>query len=71
MDSTISGAKGNVHQRRAIPLVPLFGRQAFRYNERKNDDGGRFALTLSQIVGRRVTYRELTGKNEPSDESLS
>ena len=44
--------------------------QAFRYNNRKTDDAGRFVKTLSQIVGRRLTYKELTGKEAP-DEPLS
>jgi hypothetical protein len=38
--------------------------QVFRYNNRKDtDDAGRFAIALSQIVGKRLTYNELTGKN--------
>jgi len=41
--------------------------QAFRYNNRATkdnplNDADRFALAVSQIVGRRITYRELTGK---------
>lgn len=42
--------------------------QAFRYNNRKNangkplNDGERFAQALSQIVGKRLTYAEVTGK---------
>ncbi|HWE87768.1 MAG TPA: IS1595 family transposase [Terracidiphilus sp.] len=41
--------------------------QAFRYNNRATrdnplNDGDRFALVVSQIVGRRLTYKELTGK---------
>jgi transposase-like protein len=41
--------------------------QAFRYNNRKTEDnpmndGDRFRLALSQIVGKRLTYTELTGK---------
>jgi transposase-like protein len=41
--------------------------QAFRYNNRATkdnplNDADRFALLVSQIVGRRITYRELTGK---------
>jgi hypothetical protein len=39
--------------------------QAFRYNNRKNlDDGGRFSAVVSQIVGKRLTYTSLAGKNE-------
>lgn len=37
--------------------------QVFRYNNRKDtDDAGRFAIALRQIVGKRLTYAELTGK---------
>lgn len=41
--------------------------QAFRYNNRATKDNplgdrDRFALAVSQILGRRVTYAELTGK---------
>ena len=37
--------------------------QAFRYNNRKDlDDAGRFSLVCSQIVGKRLTYEQLTGK---------
>jgi transposase-like protein len=41
--------------------------QAFRYNNRATpdnplNDSDRFALIVSQIVGRRITYKELTGK---------
>lgn len=44
--------------------------QAFRYNYRKDErgnklnDGERFSIALSQIVGKRITYKELTGKTE-------
>ena len=38
--------------------------QTFRYNNRNPElgDSGRFELALSQIVGKRLTYDELTGK---------
>jgi transposase-like protein len=38
--------------------------QTFRYNNRSPElgDSGRFELALSQIVGKRLTYDELTGK---------
>jgi len=46
-------------------LFRYLDEQSFRYNERKNDDGdrGRFIEVLRQIVGRRVTYKELIGNN--------
>jgi transposase-like protein len=37
--------------------------QAFRYNHRKDaNDGERFTAAMKQIVGRRLTYQQLTGK---------
>jgi len=44
--------------------------QAFRYNTRRDElgnriaDATRFTEAMSQIVGRRLTYSELTGKDE-------
>jgi len=38
--------------------------QVFRYNHRKLTDGECFAIVMKQIVGRRVTYDQLTGKTE-------
>jgi hypothetical protein len=46
--------------------------QAFRFNNRKHADGSlmtdseRFKAALSQIVGKRLTYAELTGKEGPT-----
>lgn len=36
--------------------------QAFRFNNRGTDDIHRFVIGMRQIVGRRLTYAELTGK---------
>lgn len=38
--------------------------QAFRYNHRKMDDVNRFATAMRHVIGRRITYKELTGKME-------
>jgi hypothetical protein len=38
--------------------------QTFRFNNRKVKDADRFALAMSQIGGKRLTYSELTGKDE-------
>lgn len=35
---------------------------AFRFNERKDDDAGRFYAAMGNVSGRRITYRQLTGK---------
>jgi transposase-like protein len=58
------GLKGTYVSVEPFHLFRYLDEQAFRFNERKNDDGGRFAQTLSQAVGRRVTYKQLTGKTE-------
>src|SRR5204863_9305771 len=44
-------------------LFRYLDEEAFRYNERKHEDGdaGRFMEVLRTIVGRRLTYKELIG----------
>ena len=43
-------------------LFRYLDEQAFRYNNRKDmNDGARFVKVLSQIVGKKLTYAELTG----------
>jgi transposase-like protein len=50
--------------------------QAFRYNNRKDVEGEvlcdytRFKTALSQVVGRRLTYKELTGKEGENAEAF-
>jgi transposase-like protein len=44
-------------------LFRYLDEEAFRYNYRRDmNDSDRFNLALSQIVGKRLTYKELTGK---------
>ncbi len=44
-------------------LFRYLDEQTFRYNNRKDmNDAGRFNRVLSQIVGKRLTFAELTGK---------
>lgn len=38
--------------------------QAFRYNERKHDDGYRFKAVLMAIVGKKLSYRLLTAQGD-------
>lgn len=48
-------------------LQAYVAEQVFRYNNRKDmNDGARFVKVLSQIVGKRLTYAELTGKGSLS-----
>jgi hypothetical protein len=35
--------------------------ETFRFNEREDNDGGRFRKVLGSVTGKRVTYQELTG----------
>jgi len=43
--------------------------QAFRFNNRgPMDDGDRFQFAMGKIVGKRLTYAELTGKTEQGAE---
>jgi transposase-like protein len=44
-------------------LFRYLDEQSFRFNKRKLTDGERFAIVAQQVVGRRLTYAELTGKN--------
>lgn len=53
-------------------LFRYLDEQSFRYNNRAtkdNDlnDADRFTAVAAQIVGRRVTYKELTGKNQEGE----
>jgi len=49
-----------------VPRCAYVDEQAFRYNKRKRNgmsDADRFDVAVSQIVGKRLTYAELTGKS--------
>ena len=47
-------------------LFRYLDEQSFRYNNRKDiGDHGRFELGMRNIAGRRLTYKELTGKESP------
>jgi transposase-like protein len=40
--------------------------QTFRFNERKDVDGGRFRKVLGAVSGKRITYKELTNHVSPA-----
>lgn len=44
-------------------LFRYLDEQSFRFNNRKLPDGERFSIVVKQVVGRRLTYSELIGKN--------
>jgi transposase-like protein len=53
-------------------LFRYLDEQMFRYNNRKElNDRGRFDLAVSQIVSKRLTYANLTGKNHSPQLMLS
>ena len=45
-------------------LFRYLDEQAFRFNERKTDDGDRFEQTLRHVAGRRLTFEELIGESK-------
>jgi transposase-like protein len=44
--------------------------QSFRFNEREGNDADRFLTIMSFVAGRRVTYKQLTGKQEERASSI-
>jgi transposase-like protein len=69
------GLKGTYVSVEPFHLNRYVGEQIFRYNNRATrdnplNDSDRFALAVSQIVGKRLTYAELTGKVDARSEPL-
>lgn len=61
------GLKGTYIAVEPFHLDRYVGEQVFRYNNRATKDNpltdsDRFAFAVTQIVGKRLTYAELTGK---------
>jgi transposase-like protein len=50
-------------------LFRYIDEQAFRFNNRKMTDGERFDIGVREIVGKRLTYAELTGKSRGESEA--
>jgi transposase-like protein len=50
-----------------VHLFRYLDEQCFRFNRRYLSDAERFALVIGQVIGRRITYAELTGKTESPD----
>lgn len=46
-------------------LFRYLDEQVFRFNNRKDNDAGRFESMASNVIGKRVTYKVLTGANLP------
>jgi len=69
------GLRGTYIAVEPFHLDRYLAEQVFRYNNRATkdnplDDRDRFMLAVSQIAGKRLTYRELTGKVERPDTLL-
>lgn len=60
------GIKGTYVSVEPFQLFRYLDEQAFRYNNRKTADGVRFVKALESVTGRRVTYKQLTGKESSS-----
>jgi transposase-like protein len=61
------GLKGTYVSVEPFHLFRYLDEQAFRFNNRRRGEFGRFSLALSQVANRRLTYQHLTGKDiEPS-----
>jgi transposase-like protein len=63
------GLRGTYVAVEPFHLFRYVDEQVFRFNHRKNgeykvSDSDRFKLAMSQIAGRRLTYSELTGKDQ-------
>jgi transposase-like protein len=66
------GIKGTYVSVEPFHLFRYLDEQAFRYNNRKlANDGERFQKTMSQIVGKRLTYADLTGKTSEGETSVN
>jgi hypothetical protein len=57
------GLKGTYVSVEPFHLYRYLDEQTFRYNNRKEmNDSDRFEVALGNIIGKRLTYSELTGK---------
>lgn len=56
------GIRGTHVSLEPFHLFRYMDEQVFRYNERELTDGERLSLAVTGVLGKRVTYKELTGK---------
>jgi transposase-like protein len=65
------GLKGTYVSVEPFHLFRYVDEQAFRYNNRVDmDDADRFITVMQQIVGRRLTYNQLIGKEGETEEAF-
>jgi hypothetical protein len=55
--------------------APHLGRyvdeQVFRFNERRKNDGQRFMVVMPGTIGKRITYKQLIGMDDPESHKAS
>lgn len=56
------GRKGTYISVEPFHLFRYLDEQVFRFNNRRMTDSERFSLIVSGVVGKRITFNELTGK---------
>jgi hypothetical protein len=61
------GIKGTYVSVEPFHLFRYLDEQAFRFNEKKLTDSERFVEMLSSVADRRLTYKQLTGKETASE----
>jgi len=57
------GIRGTYISVEPFHLFRYLDEQAFRFNERENTDSGRFLMGIIGIIGKRLQYANLTGKD--------
>ena len=66
------GLKGTYVSVEPFQLFRYVDEQAFRYNSQNNmDDADRFVIVMQRIVGKRLTYKELIGKEGETAEATT
>jgi transposase-like protein len=65
------GIKGTYVSVEPFHMFRYLDEQAFRFNERFGNDGDRFETVMKQIVGKRLMYKELTGKTQETTTSAT
>src|SRR5437762_12772014 len=58
------GIKGTYVSVEPFHMFRYLDEQAFRFNERFGNDGDRFKTVIGQIINKRLTFDQLTGKQE-------
>ena len=58
------GIKGTYVSVEPFHMFRYLDEQPFRFNERFGDVADRFLAAMHGIVGKKLTYRKLTGKEE-------